>query len=319
MKVLGLSFGRKMENCEVLIKEALMGAEETGAEVGFIRMGDLNIKHCTGCMACTQKLFMGGVGKCVRKDDLPFVEKHILECDAIILGAPVFSLAPPGLYKTLADRLGAARCTGFLLKARELAAASGKDLTKGPDERFFKERVGGFICTGGASSANWLSLGIPSMNLFTFPHGIKIADHMLVSLGRQANGHVALTPDLLSRANALGRNVAQEVGKPQKDMAWHGDEPGTCPVCHTNLLTVTARNPVTCAVCGIKGTLAMDGDGITVTFTEEERKRAFSTIAGHIEHFDELMATMPKVMQMDMKELAEKKKKYKGYRELTIG
>jgi multimeric flavodoxin WrbA len=318
MKLLGLSFGRKMENGEVLVKEALMGAEQAGADVGFIRMADLDIRNCTGCTTCAQSLFMGGTGKCVLKDDLHFVEEHFLQCDAVVLGAPIYVLAPPGLYKTVADRFGPSHCTGFLLKAREIRAASGKDPSKGPDERFFKERVGGFICTGGASSQNWLSLGLPSMNLLTFPLGVKLVDQMLVSLGRQAKGHVAFTPDLLSRAHALGANIIQEAGKRQADTGWHGDEPGMCPVCHSNLLTVTARNPVTCAVCGINGTLTMNGDRITVTFSEEEQKRAFSTLVGHIEHFDELMANQPKMMAMDMNELAEKKKKYEGYRELTM-
>ena len=156
------------------------------------------------------------------------------------------------------------------------------------------------------------------MNLLTFPLGVKLVNQMLVSLGRQANGHVALTPGLLARAHALGRNVVHEAGKRQADTAWHGDESGMCPVCHGDLLTVTARNPVTCAVCGITGTLALDGDRITVTFSEEEQKRAFSTLVGHIEHFDELMTNQPKIMQMDMLELTEKKKKYEGYRELTM-
>ena len=44
MKLLGLSFGRKMENTEILVKEAMMGAEEAGSDVGFIRVLDLDIK-----------------------------------------------------------------------------------------------------------------------------------------------------------------------------------------------------------------------------------------------------------------------------------
>jgi multimeric flavodoxin WrbA len=318
MKLLGLSFGRKMENNEVLVKEALMGAEEAGAEVGFIRMADLDIKNCTGCTMCAQSLFMGGTGKCVLKDDLPFVDERFLECDALVLGAPIYVLAPPGLYKTVADRFGPSHCTGFLLKARELQAAQGKDPAKAFDERAFKERVAGFIATGGASSPPWLSLGLPSMNLLTFPLGVKVVDQMLVSLGRQANGHAVMTDELLARAHALGCNVAQETGKRQTEAAWHGDEPGTCPVCHSNLLTVTDRNPVVCAVCGISGTLRMDGDRITVTFSEAEQKRAFPTIAGHIEHWDELMVNQPKIMQMDMNEVARRKRKYEGYKELRV-
>ena len=52
MKVLGLTCGRRMGNTEVLMKEALMGAEEMGAEVELIRMLDLDIGYCRQCKKC---------------------------------------------------------------------------------------------------------------------------------------------------------------------------------------------------------------------------------------------------------------------------
>ena len=48
MKVLGLSFGRTMRCSEILVKEALLKAKETGAEVEFISTLKMNIQHCTG-------------------------------------------------------------------------------------------------------------------------------------------------------------------------------------------------------------------------------------------------------------------------------
>jgi multimeric flavodoxin WrbA len=60
MKLLGLSCGRKMQNTEVLVKEAMRAAEELGADVGMIRLLDLNIKPCTGCVNCVRSLMQGG-------------------------------------------------------------------------------------------------------------------------------------------------------------------------------------------------------------------------------------------------------------------
>ncbi|MBW2067086.1 MAG: hypothetical protein JRJ03_19435 [Deltaproteobacteria bacterium] len=37
MKLLGLACGRKMGNCEILLKEALMSAEELGVEVEIVK------------------------------------------------------------------------------------------------------------------------------------------------------------------------------------------------------------------------------------------------------------------------------------------
>ena len=51
MKLLGLGAGRKMGNSEILLKEALIAAEETGVQVELLRLHDLNIKHCIGCIS----------------------------------------------------------------------------------------------------------------------------------------------------------------------------------------------------------------------------------------------------------------------------
>ena len=54
MKILGLSFGKKNANCDILTKEALYGAREAypDAEIKFINTQRLNIGRCIGCGAC---------------------------------------------------------------------------------------------------------------------------------------------------------------------------------------------------------------------------------------------------------------------------
>jgi multimeric flavodoxin WrbA len=114
MKLLGLSFGTKMNPGpmwmggwnEIFIKEALMAAEETGVEVKFIRMLDLDIKPCKGCMVCNMSLFQGGDGKCAINDDLAFVDEKVFESDGLLIGAPVYVLGPTGMLKVVVDRWG---------------------------------------------------------------------------------------------------------------------------------------------------------------------------------------------------------------------
>lgn len=48
MKILGLSGGTPNGSNDAMCKEALMGAQECGAEVEFINLNQLEIKHCTG-------------------------------------------------------------------------------------------------------------------------------------------------------------------------------------------------------------------------------------------------------------------------------
>jgi multimeric flavodoxin WrbA len=314
MKLLGLSCGRKMQNTEILVKETLRAGEELGVEVGMIRLLDLDIKPCTGCVNCVRSLMQGGPGKCVIKDDLHIVDEQLMECDGLILGSPVFVLTPHGLLKVISDRFGPAHDYAFRMEAKKIRDAKGKG--KGPDERSFKNRVAGFISVGGAVTSHWLSLGLPLMNLFTFPSHIQIVDQMQV-LGVSQWGHVVLNDEAMRRAWKLGQNVAQAMGKSEREVAWMGDEPGTCPVCHSNLLTVTKKNPVECAICGISGEIKVDGDRISVTFSEEEQKRARLTVAGKLEHYLEIRDNFRiAAARKDLDQIPERLKKYEGYREI---
>jgi multimeric flavodoxin WrbA len=320
MKLLGLSFGRKMGNTEVLIKEALMRAEKSGIELGFIRIPDLHIEPCSGCEACAHDLFGGGTGRCVIKDDFYFLDEHLMECDGVIIGSPVFVLTPTGLFKTVCDRLGPSHDMAFRMKATEIGVAKGKEKGQLPDERSFKRRIGGLISVGGSISPEWVSLGLPLLNLFTFPSHITVVDQMEL-IGANHYGNVVQNEKAMERARMLGRHVAEAMGKPADKAAWMGDEPGTCPVCHSNLLKVTSKNPVECALCGIHGEMKVNGRGITVTFSEEEQKRSRLTLAGEMEHINEIDSNI-KIkqarMQREGKDLPGKLEKYRGYKEIQI-
>ncbi len=69
MKFLGLICERKMGNNEILVKEALMGAEELGADVEIVRLMDLHIKPCTGCESSMVRMQKGDPAECIVKDD----------------------------------------------------------------------------------------------------------------------------------------------------------------------------------------------------------------------------------------------------------
>jgi len=53
MKILGLHGSeRKLGNTEILVKEALMGAEEEGAQVEMLRLTDYKVLPCDGLAPC---------------------------------------------------------------------------------------------------------------------------------------------------------------------------------------------------------------------------------------------------------------------------
>ena len=61
MKVLGISFGRRNQRSDVMVKEALFAAKAAGAEVQFINTVQLNIGHCRACDYCSRMRDKGEV------------------------------------------------------------------------------------------------------------------------------------------------------------------------------------------------------------------------------------------------------------------
>jgi hypothetical protein len=112
------------------------------------------------------------------------------------------------------------------------------------------------------------------------------------------------------------------MGKPLSEIEWMGDESGTCPVCHSNMLIVTGKNPVVCPICGIKGHIQLDGENIQVVFSLEEQKLSHLTLAGLEGHWKELHSFAEKAKQRSKiesdEELSGKLEKYRGYGEFPI-
>ena len=312
MKLLGLTCGRKHSTNEILLKEALVAARDQGIDISMIRLLELDLKPCTGCIACVMGLANGGPGECVIRDDWHFLHDHLLECDGLIVAAPVFVLGAHGIIKLIADRFGPARDIAFRTMAKMIREERGLTKGKGVDERTFKDRVGGFISVGGAITKNWLSFGLPMMHLLTFPSAIKIVDQIEV-MGAGQFMNVVLEPQHIERARRLGKHVAEAMQNPTQAATWMGEEAGICPVCHCNLLTVYSKNPVECPVCGIEGTLSMDGDTIKVAFSPEEIAMARGTFAASHEHNEEILNNLRIFEQRpDKDQIAERVAPYKA-------
>ena len=119
MKILAISGGSKNGNNDAMAKEALMGAQEMGAEIEFVHLLDLNIKPCTGCIACVKSLMQGGLGDCAIKDDYQWLYNKILDADGVIIAMPIYEKGTPGVFRTLQDRMcGPANDTGTTLSPR---------------------------------------------------------------------------------------------------------------------------------------------------------------------------------------------------------
>lgn len=80
----------------VMEEEAL----RQGAHVDTIRVADLQVKACIGCMACRSRQ------TCVLpNDDAHRIAEMIKACDVLVIGAPCYWGNMPGQLKVLFDRM----------------------------------------------------------------------------------------------------------------------------------------------------------------------------------------------------------------------
>ena len=265
MKVLGISFGRRNQRSDVMVKEALFAAKAAGAEVQFINTVRMDIGHCRACDYCSRMRDKGETEiHCCMKDDYHILEEACLEADGIIIGAPVYAVGIVGQFKNFVDRFGPSHDRAALIEENKKRKAEGKPEL---DPRYFKDRYTGFISVGGAETHNWVSLGLPMLDLFSFSFCMKCVGHVdAYDQGR--TGHPLFDPALMSKCAELGKAVAESLGKPYDEVdTWVGEE-GVCPVCHNPLLSMNGTTHVECPICGIWGDLKVDGEKVKVEWSE---------------------------------------------------
>lgn len=300
MKVFGLTCGRKMGNSEIAVKEALMGAQEAGAEVEIMRLMDLDIKPCRGCEGCTAKIAKGEPAECVIKDDdMPFFMEKFSQFDGLIIGAPVYFMSPPGYLKVLGDRM----------ISREL------NVTIQASKEGEKKRPAGLISVGGGND-NWVPMGLSLMKTLTFTEFVVVDELQVTDAGRP--GQILLYEDTLKKARTLGRRVAEAVNKPSETLQFEGEDPGLCPICNSNMLVAGDRwSPAECPICGAKGSLKLEGEKVRLILDEKHLKSNRASLEGRLKHFMEIKETAEKFYARK-EEVDAKMMRYKDYLSYTL-
>jgi multimeric flavodoxin WrbA len=119
VKVVGIMSGPRPDgNTAKLLRAALDGARERGAEVTEVSLCDCHIEYCRGCLACLQR------GECPIKDDFQRVRDLLYEADGIILASPTYCGSCNAVMKNLFDRLGLYEVMTSRLGGKHIAAIS---------------------------------------------------------------------------------------------------------------------------------------------------------------------------------------------------
>lgn len=318
MKILALSFGRRGQNCDVIAKEALLGAKAAGAEIRFINTSNKLIRSCIGCFGCSHSRERGGDGLCVLKDDMRVVEDAIMDADGVVVVAPVYSVGPNGQLKCLIDRMGLAHDRAFSDLARGQIEQNGSKPEAVMDMRVFKDRYLGLIAVGGASDEGWTSMALPSMHLLAFSMQMPVVDQLNI-FDMNIRVNPVFDEELLARVNALGKHVAEAVGTPDKyEAVWRGDMPGVCPGCHNSLLKINAGTDVECPVCGMRGKLAVVDGEILVDFPASEFEHSRMRYGGVREHMLELISIGDRIPEHIKAQLPELKTRLERYKDISV-
>jgi multimeric flavodoxin WrbA len=94
---------RKTWNTATLLERALKGAAREGAHTQLIHLYDLDFKGCHSCFACKLKNIT--LDFCAIKDELQPILKAIHECDALIIGSPVYFGEVTGETRSFLERV----------------------------------------------------------------------------------------------------------------------------------------------------------------------------------------------------------------------
>jgi multimeric flavodoxin WrbA len=278
MRILGLIGSyRKLGNTEVLVKEALMEAKRLGADVDVLRLTDLKIEPCKGCMACVFKQ-----EECRIQDDWSHLRDMLEKSDGVILGAPTYILGPPGIVKMIIDR--------------NIAVMYQRDPSK--------IRPGAII--GVAGIKGWESFTLPILNLFMFSFGFKVIDQEIFYA--QGPGEILLNDSAMERARKIGFNLYQMASQPPEGWKYVG-EPGQCPNCHQNLFIVK-NGKAECAVCKTNAEIEITDGAIRLTFNPEKlNEHRWSDKALKENLFSAVLSSGPRFLE-EKPEIEKRARKY---------
>ena len=187
LKVLGIMGSPRIKgNTDLLLDEALRGAQGQGAKVEKLVVDKLKIAPCREYYGCVKD------GNCVIRDDMDNIYPKLLDADCVIVASPIFFYGLTSQVKALIDRCQALWARKYILKQRL------------PDSA----RKGAFIAVGATRGKKLFDGSILTVKYFFKTIGVKYVDELLVR-GVDRRGEIKEHPTALSDAFELGRRLAK--------------------------------------------------------------------------------------------------------------
>lgn len=190
MKVIGIySSPRAGGNSDILLKEMLRGAAETGALIEEIFLRELHFDPCVECGSCNE------TGECVVRDDMQLIYPGLESADRVIIASPVFFYSVTAQLKAMIDRCQALWCKKAYLHQIPAPEVSG--------------RKGFFLSVGGTKGKNLFDCSVTTVRVFLESIGITFAGYLGY---RQIDhkGAILEHPTALAEAFEAGKRLCRE-------------------------------------------------------------------------------------------------------------
>jgi multimeric flavodoxin WrbA len=189
LKVLGIMGSPRVKgNTDLLLAEALKGAQSQQAEVEKLVVDKMKITPCREYYGCLKD------GNCVIRDDMDIIYPKLLEADGIIVASPMFFYGVTAQLKALIDRCQALWARRYVLKTL-------------PETK----KKGAFIAVGATKGKQLFEGSILTIKYFFQAFGVEYSDELLVR-GVDKRGEIKEHPDMLAEAFELGKRLAQRLG-----------------------------------------------------------------------------------------------------------
>jgi len=176
---------RKGGNTEILLDEAIRGAQDVGAQVKKVELRLLHITPCLEIYACKK------TGQCPIQDDMTALYSEMESSQRLILASPIFFYSVTAHAKAFIDRCQAGWARRYVLGRRIESAV---------------ERRGAFIAVG-ATSGKRLFEGVKLTVKYFFDALDMVYAEDLLIRGIDEKGEILKHPEHLQTAYDLGRRM----------------------------------------------------------------------------------------------------------------
>ena len=185
---------RRRGNTATLLRHAVRGAVDAGAQVDEIVLRDLKMSPCLEIYACKKE------GRCAIKDDFHQVVDRILSAKGIILASPVFFYTVSAHTKILMDR-----CQSLWVKKYWI--------DKVPFGQWTPKRKGIFISVGATKGKKLFDGALLTVKYFFDVLDTELYRSLLFRK-MEFEDDVLKHPEYLEQAYEAGKTLANLTGEP---------------------------------------------------------------------------------------------------------